>query len=89
MNDGWRVNDCGHVDLPFRDGEEEVTVVAYMDGVGYRMVIREKELTVRGAFDAEGRLAAEIDGHRVTASVIRHGEERHIWDRWGRGNWHM
>ena len=78
MNDGWRVNDCGHVDLPFRDGEEEVTVVAYMDGVGYRMVIREKELTVRGAFDAEGRLAAEIDGHRVTASVIRHGEERHI-----------
>ncbi|MEC7301640.1 MAG: acetyl-CoA carboxylase biotin carboxylase subunit [Pseudomonadota bacterium] len=78
MNDGWRVNDCGHVDLPFRDGEEEVTVVAYMDGAGYRMVIREKELTVRGAFDAEGRLAAEIDGHRVTASVIRHGEERHI-----------
>lgn len=78
MNDGWRVNDRGHVDLPFRDGEEEVTVVAYMDGAGYRMVIREKELTVRGAFDAEGRLAAEIDGHRVTASVIRHGEERHI-----------
>ena len=78
MNDGWRVNDRGHVELPFRDGEEEVTVVAYMDGAGYRMVIREKELTVRGAFDAEGRLAAEIDGHRVTASVIRHGEERHI-----------
>ena len=78
MNDGWRVNGRGHVDLPFRDGEEEVTVVAYMDGAGYRMVIREKELTVRGAFDAEGRLAAEIDGHRVTASVIRHGEERHI-----------
>ena len=78
MNDGWRVNDRGHVDLLFRDGEEELTVVAYMDGAGYRMVIREKELTVRGAFDAEGRLAAEIDGHRVTASVIRHGEERHI-----------
>ena len=78
MNDGWRVNDRGHVDLPFRDGEEEETVIAYMDGAGYRMVIREKELTVRGAFDAEGRLAAEIDGHRVTASVIRHGEERHI-----------
>ena len=78
MNDGWRVNDRGHVDLPFRDCEEEVTVVAHMDGAGYRMVIREKKLTVRGAFDAEGRLAAEIDGHRVTASVIRHGEERHI-----------
>ena len=41
------------------------------------MVIREA-LTVKGAFDAEGRLAAEIDGHRVTASVIRHGEGRHI-----------
>lgn len=78
MNDGWWVNDRGHVDLPFRDGEEEVTVVAYIDGAGYRMVIREKELTVRGAFDAEGRLSAEIDGHRVTASVIRYGEERHI-----------
>ncbi|MEC7648267.1 MAG: acetyl-CoA carboxylase biotin carboxylase subunit [Pseudomonadota bacterium] len=78
MNDGWRVNDRGHVDLPFRDGEEEETVIAYMDGAGYRMVIREKELTVRGAFNAEGRLAAEIDGHWVTASVIRHGEERHI-----------
>ncbi|MEC7656143.1 MAG: ATP-grasp domain-containing protein, partial [Pseudomonadota bacterium] len=54
MNDGWRVNDRGHVDLLFRDGEEELTVVAYMDGAGYRMVIREKELTVRGAFYAEG-----------------------------------
>ena len=34
MNDGWRVNDRGHVDLLFLDGEEEVTVVAYMDGDG-------------------------------------------------------
>jgi len=77
-NDGWRVNDRGHVDVPFRDGEDEVTVVAYMEGDGYRMVVGESELVVRGEFETDGRLAAEIDGHRVTASVIRHGHERHI-----------
>ena len=77
-NDGWRSNDHGYVDLFYRDEEKEVTVVARMEGEGYRMVIGERELAVRGEFEPDGRLSAEVDGHRFTASVIRHGANIHV-----------
>ena len=77
-NDGWRSNDRGYVDLFYRDGEREVTVVVYMEGEGYRMVVGEREFAVRGEFEADGRLSAVVDGHRFTASVIRHGGDRHV-----------
>tara|TARA_B100000676_G_C18071761_1_gene844754 strand:- start:973 stop:2934 length:1962 start_codon:yes stop_codon:yes gene_type:complete len=77
-NDGWRVNDRGYVDLLYRDGEKEITVVAHMDGKGYQMVIGAQELAVRGEFKGDGNLVAEVDGHRFTTSVIRHGVDRYV-----------
>jgi 3-methylcrotonyl-CoA carboxylase alpha subunit len=82
-NDCWRVNDRGYVDLSYRDGEKEITVFAHMDGGGYQMVIGAQELAVRGEFKADGSLVAEVDGHRFTTSVIRHGVDRYVWGPFG------
>jgi 3-methylcrotonyl-CoA carboxylase alpha subunit len=76
--DGWRLNDRGHIDLRFLDGEVEITVIAYLSRDGYDLEFAGRQLEVRGHFQSSGRLVAEIGGHRLTASVIRHGAERHI-----------
>lgn len=78
IDDGWRLNDRGHVDLRFKDGDAEITVIANLLENSYELEIEDRRVEVRGHFQADGRLAAEIGGHRVTASVIRHGTERHI-----------
>ena len=76
--DGWRLNDRGHIDLRFLDGEVGISVIAHLSRDGYELEFAGQQLAVRGHFKANGRLAAEIGGHRLTASVIRHGDERHI-----------
>ena len=76
--DGWRLNDCGHIDLRFLDGEVEITVIAHLSRDGYELEVAGQQLEARGHFQPNGRLVAEISGHRLTVSVIRHGDERHI-----------
>lgn len=76
--DGWRLNDRGHIDLCFLDGEEEITVIVHLSRDGYELEFAGQQLEARGYFQPNGRLVAEIGGHRLTASVIRDGNKRHI-----------
>ena len=78
MIDGWRLNDRGHIELRYSQGDETNIVIAHGMSDGYEMEIGGRELNVRGHFRPDGRVVAEVDGHRVTASVIRHGSERHV-----------
>ena len=78
MIDGWRLNGRAHVELRYSQGDEELVVSAHSHGDGYKIAFGDRVLDVCGDFRPDGRLAAEVDGHRVVVSVIRHGSERHV-----------
>ena len=73
--DGWRLNDRGHDDLRFRDGEREVTVSVHYDADGYALTLPGGTLKGRAERDGRGDLVAELDGRRLRAAVLDDGTE--------------
>jgi 3-methylcrotonyl-CoA carboxylase alpha subunit len=74
--DGWRLNDEGHDELSFVDGERRLDVmVRYPAEGGYVLELPGGAVRARAEFDSEGDLAIDLDGLRFTASVARHGLE--------------
>ena len=76
--DGWRLNDQGHLELRYMDGEAPVTVRVHHEARGYAFEIDERRFHVDGHFRDDGRLSAAIAGHRLVAGIVRHGSERHL-----------
>jgi 3-methylcrotonyl-CoA carboxylase alpha subunit len=74
--DGWRLNEDNHHVLAFRDGDAvvEVTVHYRRDGLLLELPGAAAPVRARGERDAAGDLAADIDGVRIKATVIRAGE---------------
>jgi 3-methylcrotonyl-CoA carboxylase alpha subunit len=74
--DGWRLNEDNHHVLAFRDGDAvvEVTVHYRRDGLLLELPGASAPVRARGERDAAGDLAADIDGVRIKATVIRAGE---------------
>ena len=70
---GWRLNCDNHHDLHFLDGEAVVSVTAHYGSGGYRLDLPAGSVTARGQLDHGGDLLADLDGTRVRATVVRHG----------------
>ena len=62
--DGWRLGHAGERLLCFLHRGERIEVHARGSAGDYRLRIGERELTVRGARFADGRLGAEVDGRQ-------------------------
>ena len=74
--DGWRMNDEGHDVLRFRDGDNEVAVtVHYRAERIWQLDLPGGSVTARGDTDAEGGLAADLDGQRLNAAAVRLGHD--------------
>ena len=75
--DGWRLNDQGHDELCFRDGddENEITVTVHYPGTGgYRLALPGGEMLANGEVDEGGTLWADLNGLRVSAAVVHDGD---------------
>ena len=72
---GWRLNDTGHDALSFRDGETELTVPVRYDGGRFRFDLPGGTLAAGGELEPDGDLIAELDSMRLTATVVREGDE--------------
>ncbi len=72
---GWRLNVETHSRLVFHDGDREVAVTVRYRPEGYQLVLPGGEVEARGRLGASGELLAELDGHRVRATVVRDGHE--------------
>ncbi len=73
--DGWRLNQAGGHELCFRDGEEEVTVVARPIGGAFELDLPGGRRVARAALDPAGDIEVEIDGRRFTAAVVTVGDD--------------
>jgi 3-methylcrotonyl-CoA carboxylase alpha subunit len=72
---GWRLNDDAHHVLRMRDGSAEVSVTAHFRRGGFTLDLPGGALAVRGDLGEDGRIAADLGGARVEATVLRHGDE--------------
>ena len=69
---GWRLNAETQVRLSFRDGEREVAVVVHYRPDGFALDLPGGRAEARGTLRPDGVLLADLDGRRVTGSVVRH-----------------
>jgi 3-methylcrotonyl-CoA carboxylase alpha subunit len=72
---GWRMNVDNHHLLEFRDGDEQVSIIAHYRPEGYLLELPGSGLMVRGSLDDTGELLADLNGSRCTATVVRHGDD--------------
>ncbi len=73
--DGWRLNGDSHSTLVFADGTREIAVAAHFRGRGYLLDLPGGTRAAKGDLSADGRLAADLDGRRLRAHVVRRGAE--------------
>ena len=78
--DGWRVNSAARRTLLLRHDElEQGIAVAYGgDGV-YALSINGQTTQASGQLGENGQLRADLDGLRLTATVVAAGERRHVF----------
>ncbi len=75
LTTGWQMNGDNHHVLTFRDNESAVCVTAHYRPGGYLMDLPGGQLQVRGRLNEDGDLLADLGGSRVTATVVRHGDD--------------
>jgi 3-methylcrotonyl-CoA carboxylase alpha subunit len=75
LTTGWQMNGDNHHVLTLRDGDSAVCVTAHYRADGFLLDLPGGWLQVRGKLEGDGNLLADLDGTRVTATVICHGAE--------------
>jgi 3-methylcrotonyl-CoA carboxylase alpha subunit len=70
---GWSLNHQSYSDVILMDGEREVSVRAQYQGQSVVMDLPGGQAKGEGAYDAEGLLAARLDGVRVVTRAVRDG----------------
>ncbi|MFZ3208783.1 MAG: acetyl/propionyl/methylcrotonyl-CoA carboxylase subunit alpha [Geobacteraceae bacterium] len=75
LTTGWRMNGDNHHVLTFIDGETAICITAHYRPDGYLLELPFGTMLVRGHFDAEGDILADLGGARFKATVVRHGDD--------------
>ena len=74
--DGWRLNDDARDEIHFIIDEETITIgVRYRADGGYALELAAGETNVRGELSADGDLTLDLDGLKLTSTVVHHGSE--------------
>jgi 3-methylcrotonyl-CoA carboxylase alpha subunit len=73
---GWRLNGPSHEVVHLRDGETVLAVNArHVEGGGFALAWDGAEIAAHGELLDDGALVATIDGVRLNATAIWHGED--------------
>ena len=81
QRDGWRVNSAAQRSLRLRYGEVEEAIAVAYEADAYRLTWRGQVTRVAGQLGTggSGQLRADLDGMRLTATVIAAAERRHVF----------
>jgi 3-methylcrotonyl-CoA carboxylase alpha subunit len=78
--DGWRLNDIGHDEIHFADGERELVVLAQYPAPGvYRLGLPGGDVDVSGELNGDGSLSVVFGDIRFNASVSHDGTGRTVF----------
>ncbi len=80
LGDGWRLNLPARDRLRMADEAGEISEVVITHGAdGYHLSLPGGAATASAEVAADGRLRASIDGQQLSATVVRHGSEIHVF----------
>jgi len=79
LRDGWRLNGSARRAILLRAGAAERRLVAAYDVDDFVFELDGRRLRAGGALQDDGTLYADLDGRRVSATVIAAGEKRHLF----------
>jgi len=79
VRDGWRLNGAARRTILLRHGGVEKSLVAAYRGQGFLLELDGCSLPAAGELSADGTLRADLDGRRLTATVVPAGEKRHLF----------
>ena len=75
LNDAWRLHGVGDIELRFQDGENDIVLRVRPTAAGYKVAIGETTCLVGGILDETGAMRAEVNGVRISATVIGDGAD--------------
>jgi len=79
--DPWWANSARHaISLTFAEGDQHYPVALSRDGEGWRVTLPAGATTAR-ASEREGRLVITTPDSEFPATVVPHGDERHVFCR--------
>ncbi|MEW6512792.1 MAG: acetyl/propionyl/methylcrotonyl-CoA carboxylase subunit alpha [Pseudomonadota bacterium] len=79
QRDGWRANGAARREILLRADCCEKRVVASYCQAGFRLEMDGQISAAAGVLNAEGTLRADLDGRRLTVTVVAAGEKRHVF----------
>ncbi len=79
LRDGWRLNGSARRTILLRAGSHEQRLVAAYAADDFVFELTGRSLRARGELQGDGNLRADLDGRRITATVICAGEKRHVF----------
>jgi 3-methylcrotonyl-CoA carboxylase alpha subunit len=81
LRDGWRANGTARREILLRAGgvEQRVGAAYCGNGGGFLLALDGQSSPATGELRADGTLRADLDGRRLTATVIPAGEKRHVF----------
>ncbi len=83
--DGWRLNQDNHHALVFREGAREQAVTAHYRPGRFELELPGGRQSLSGSWQADGSLAAWLEGKMLKANVVRSGQ---VFDVFFRGARH-
>ncbi len=79
VRDGWRANGAARREILLRHGSVEKRVVASYHGDGFALELDSQLSPASGALREDGSLRADLDGRRLTVTVVAAAEKRHVF----------
>ena len=79
VRDGWRANGAARREILLRADCCEKRVAASYQAGGFRLELEGHVALAAGALQADGTLRADLDGRRLTVTVVAAGEKRHVF----------
>jgi len=77
--DAWQLNLHATRTLHFRDGEQRAAIAARRMAAGWQLTLEGKSTVASAEHLADDRFAIALDGRRLEAHLLAHGNERHIF----------
>jgi 3-methylcrotonyl-CoA carboxylase alpha subunit len=79
LRDGWRANGAARREILLRADCCEKRVTAAYQGDGFRLELDGHSAFATGRLNDDGSLRADLDGRRLSVTVVAAGEKRHVF----------